>query len=152
MPETVAYPKRAANGFPLSLSLCFLILTVISTPAIATIPVQKLENTVSDVLINEGWGYYEIAVKEPAAVPKTITALVNLPHSWNSIDATDSQPGYRRDASWYRKLFKLAQGTTDHRYSLYFEGANMTASVFVNGKKAGGHVGGYLGFEIEITQ
>ena len=27
----------------------------------------------------------------------------------------------------------------------------MTADVYVNGRRAGGHVGGYLGFEIDIT-
>ena len=138
--------------YRLSLSFCFIILMMVSTSATATLPVQEVESTVSNEQINEGWGYYESAVTKPGEVKKTTPTLVNLPHSWNSIDATDSEPGYRRDASWYRKLIKLSNGGSNHRYSLYFEAANMTASVYVNGEKAGDHVGGYLGFEIEITE
>jgi len=36
-------------------------------------------------------------------------------------------------------------------YFLYFEGANQYTEVFVNGKKAGEHVGGYSAFTIDIS-
>ena len=75
-----------------------------------------------------------------------------MPHSWNSFDATDAEAGYRRDASWYRKQLGFGDGAEQLRHILYFEGANMRAEVYVNGQHAGGHVGGYLGFEIEITE
>jgi beta-galactosidase len=39
----------------------------------------------------------------------------------------------------------------DQRQVLYFEGANMETDVYVNGQLAGRHVGGYVGFEVEIT-
>ena len=37
------------------------------------------------------------------------------------------------------------------RYVLYFEGSNITTDVYVNQKRAGGHVGGYVGFELDIS-
>ncbi|MBX9850420.1 MAG: glycoside hydrolase family 2 protein, partial [Cytophagaceae bacterium] len=75
---------------------------------------------------------------------------INLPHTWNAFDAVDMVPGYRRDASWYEKRLML-NPEKEKRYVLYFEGVNMTAEVYVNKKKAGAHIGGYLGFEIDIT-
>ena len=35
---------------------------------------------------------------------------------------------------------------------MYFEGSNITTKVYVNGKEAGGHIGGYIGFTIDITK
>jgi len=37
------------------------------------------------------------------------------------------------------------------RVILKFEAVNMKAEVHVNGKQAGGHVGGYVGFDVDIT-
>lgn len=77
-------------------------------------------------------------------------AKIDLPHTWNQWDAMDPEPGYRRDASWYQKELTI-NGAADARYLLYFEGSNISTEVFVNGKKAGGHVGGYVGFNVDIT-
>ncbi|MBV9773793.1 MAG: glycoside hydrolase family 2 protein [Gemmatimonadetes bacterium] len=41
--------------------------------------------------------------------------------------------------------------TAGSRYLLHFEGANITTDVFVNGRRAGGHVGGYVGFDVDLT-
>jgi len=75
---------------------------------------------------------------------------VDLPHTWNADDTTDVITGYRRDGSWYRKQVTL-NTEEGKRYFLHFEAAQMKASVYVNGAKAGDHVGGYTGFDIEIT-
>ena len=76
---------------------------------------------------------------------------VTLPHTWNRLDATDMVPGYRRDAGWYSRRLQLPRRIAGERYVLYFEGANTVADVYVNGRRAGGHVGGYVGFEVDIT-
>jgi beta-galactosidase len=36
-------------------------------------------------------------------------------------------------------------------YTLYFEGVNTQAEIYVNNKKAGEHIGGYIGFSIDIS-
>jgi beta-galactosidase len=101
------------------------------------------------VSLNAGWQYLENNADDPGAALQMETWIdTNLPHTWNATDTVDAVAGYRRDASWYRK--ELPPGG-DYRQVLYFEGANMETDVYVNGQLAGRHVGGYLGFEIEIT-
>ena len=101
--------------------------------------------------LNADWGYLERAASSPqAARAADGWEAVSLPHSWNVWDTADLEPGYRRDASWYRKTLTLTPAS-DRRTLLSFEGAAMTADVFVNGERAGGHVGGYVGFEVDVT-
>ena len=102
--------------------------------------------------INDNWKYLE---KNTSSYSKAIVAsewqTINLPHTWNAFDATDNLPGYRRDASWYKKTLNIAKISKKHLYKLYFEGSNITTKVYVNGKLAGNHIGGYVGFKIDIT-
>lgn len=101
--------------------------------------------------INEDWEYLEDNLKEISTLKqKKNWQELDLPHTWNQWDATDYLPGYRRDASWYRKRM-IIPSYEEVRYILYFEGANITSEVFVNEQLAGKHVGGYVGFEIDIT-
>lgn len=76
---------------------------------------------------------------------------ITLPHSWNALDATDPVPGHRRGAGWYRRTLSVDAYPAGRRFVLRFEGANNVADVYVNGSRAGGHVGGYVGFQVEIT-
>jgi len=76
---------------------------------------------------------------------------VHLPHTWNADDVMDDVPGYYRGIGWYRKMFTAGNQLKGKTLSLYFEGANQEAEVFINGKKAGQHTGGYTGFSIDIT-
>jgi beta-galactosidase len=101
--------------------------------------------------INMNWLYFE---NDSETIPKISSEQwtpINLPHSWNSEDVTDLEPGYRRSASWYKKIINLPSIVQHQNYVLYFEGVNITTAVFVNGKEAGNHIGGYIGFEIDIT-
>lgn len=102
--------------------------------------------------INANWQYLEenyIKLDQVATASNWTT--INLPHTWNQWDATDLVPGYRRNASWYKKEMVIPV-QEDVRYLLYFETVNLQAQVYVNGQKAGAHIGGYVGFEIDITQ
>jgi len=102
-------------------------------------------------LFNSDWHYLQkdwVNVEEAAA--DTGWQSIELPHSWNATDTVDAQPGYRRSASWYRKTVQHA-APTSWRTVLYFEGANFVTKVYVNGQYAGGHVGGYVGFDVDIS-
>ncbi len=78
--------------------------------------------------------------------------LVNLPHTWNDQDVLDdNKRGYYRGKGWYfKKLHKNFDPQTKS-YFLHFEGANQHTQVYVNGQKAGAHIGGYSAFTIDIT-
>jgi len=115
---------------------------------------QNSENVVrSKTNINLDWKYLENDAKNLSEINNTKDWIgINLPYSWNSQDATDNTPGYRRSASWYKKNLVIASIDPNKVYQLYFEGANITTKVYVNGQDAGGHIGGYIGFTIDITK
>jgi beta-galactosidase len=119
--------------------------------AAAGLPSTLANVTEARQKISAGWHYLENPVLDPnAAININDWTAVDLPHTWNADDTTDVIVGYRRDGSWYRKTLDLTP-EADKRYFLHFEAAQMKASVYVNRKKAGDHVGGYTGFDIEIT-
>ena len=102
--------------------------------------------------ISLGWDYLEVSAESVAdARAQTPWQRIDVPHTWNAFDTTDTVAGYRRDASWYRKHVSLAR-SLDRRYFLHFEAAQMKAVIYVNGEKAGEHIGGYVSFDIEITE
>jgi beta-galactosidase len=102
--------------------------------------------------ISQNWQYLENAAQDISdAQGMNGWEAISLPHTWNANDTTDVITGYRRDGSWYRKAIYL-EPNADKRYFLHFEAAQMKASIYVNGQKAGSHVGGYISFDIEITQ
>ena len=121
---------------------------------VVTINAQNSESLMrSKININSGWNYLENDTKNFAEINNNLGwVAINLPYSWNSQDATDNNPGYRRSASWYKKELLIPNIDSNKVYQLYFEGSNITTKVYVNGKEAGGHIGGYIGFTIDITE
>jgi beta-galactosidase len=106
------------------------------------------------VSLDTGWTYLERSETDPHAldrVPASEWTRVDLPHTWNALDATDVTPGYRRSASWYRRSIDVSGYPVTSQLALRFDAANTVADVFVNGRRAGGHVGGYVGFTVDIT-
>jgi beta-galactosidase len=104
-------------------------------------------------LLNKNWDYLEenFSSINDLDDPDFSWEKVNLPHTWNAFDATDNDPGYRRDASWYCKEIMIPDFDDPLIFRLYFEGVNISCEVYVNGQKAGSHVGGYVGFTVDIT-
>ncbi len=102
--------------------------------------------------INDNWNYLEENEIDIEALDAYQSwQSINLPHTWNQWDVMDAAPGYRRDASWYQKTMVM-EGEIKCQYRIYFEGANITSDVYVNGSHVGQHIGGYLGFEFDITR
>ncbi|RXP44317.1 DUF4982 domain-containing protein [Lutibacter sp. HS1-25] len=126
-----------------------IIFVIVLTTIVSCSAKGKPERSKTN--INDSWLYLE---NDSEALPNTQTKewqSINLPHSWNSTDVTDLEPGYRRNGSWYAKKLTFNNVVPNQNYFLYFEGANINTQVYVNGKEAGGHIGGYIGFEIDIT-
>lgn len=74
---------------------------------------------------------------------------VNLPHSFS--EPYFRSPDFYIGFGWYRRHVRVDAAKLKGPTFLEFEGAFQDAEVFVNGKKAGEHLGGYTGFSIEIT-
>jgi beta-galactosidase len=122
-------------------------MTVCSTLAWAA-PSPRVRYT-----INEQWRYAPGSIDGAAAADFDDSAwqAVNVPHTWNAVDAFDKTATYRRGVGWYRKRLRLDPALRGKRLFLYFEGANQVADVFVNGRHVGRHLGGYTAFVFEIT-
>ncbi|NRF71672.1 glycoside hydrolase family 2 protein [Aquincola sp. S2] len=76
---------------------------------------------------------------------------VTLPHTWNAPDGEVGGP-YHRGAGWYRRTIdRPVSATPGRRRFLEFDGATLAADVWVNGRLAGRHEGGYARFRIDIT-
>jgi beta-galactosidase len=75
--------------------------------------------------------------------------IVNLPHTWNSVDyMTDN---LRRGYGSYSKSLLIPAEYKGKRLFLKFEGAGTVSTVFVNSNFMGEHRGAYTAFTYEIT-
>lgn len=74
---------------------------------------------------------------------------VGLPHSFSIpyFMSSSFYVGY----GWYRKHLTLNETDLSRNLSLEFDGVFQEAEVFVNGKLAGKHTGGYTGFTVDIS-
>ncbi len=127
--------------------ICLLLFLSIKKGAI----INNVLHERKIVNINSSWQYLENNT-EILGELKNIDGWedINLPHTWNQWDAVDNTPGYRRDASWYQKNIFIKDYENAHYY-LKLESANITSDIYINGKKVSQHIGGYIGFEIDIT-
>lgn len=101
-----------------------------------------------------GWQFRnQILTDEPAAraYDDHDWPTVNLPHTWNAVDAQDGAGDYLRTVGWYRKELAWQPDFRGKKIFLEFLGANMQAECFVNGRSVGRHMGGYTAFRFDIT-
>ena len=75
---------------------------------------------------------------------------IALPHSFSIPYDLNKNSFYIGDG-WYRKHFIADPSTEGKRINLEFEGVFQVCTIYVNGRKAGYHEGGYTGFQVDIT-
>ena len=93
--------------------------------------------------INESWTFN----KENCSKKE----IVDIPHTWNNVDAADEVPGYWRGKGLYVKNVMIPESPHSNSFFLHFEGANQITKVKVNGKEVGEHIGGYSAFSFDIS-
>lgn len=76
---------------------------------------------------------------------------LNLPHTWNGTDGQDGGNDYYRGTCHYVKKMKREDFGKESVVYVEFEGANSSATLYVNGKEAGHHDGGYSTWRVNIT-
>ncbi len=75
-------------------------------------------------------------------------ADVTVPHTWQVAEATADYLG----KAWYRREFEAPESWAGRTVRVEFEAVFHTAHIWVNGRKAGEHVGkGYTAFALDIT-
>ena len=96
--------------------------------------------------LNQDWTF--IKAEHPADAPGV---PVTLPHTWNAEDGQDGGDDYHRGKCWYLRDLDRPEATENSRIWLEFEGAAMTAEVYLNGEKLAEHAGGYSTFRVDLT-
>ena len=86
------------------------------------------------------------------AKPGFETETVELPHSWNSVDGQDGGNDYFRGTCRYTKTIAKSELPEGERCYLEINGANSSATVYVNGKEVANHDGGYSTWRVNITE
>lgn len=131
-----------------------VLLFVFIMPVLAHSPYTKQDKSQNRIKlnINENWYYLENNTGSyNQASNENGWQNITLPHTWNYEDVVDATPGYRRSGSWYKKELYFETINKNEVYQLYFEGANVSTIIYVNGKKAATNMYAYLGFKVDIT-
>ena len=101
--------------------------------------------------VDRGWKFLlgDDVRASDAAFDDSRWQYVNLPHSFSEpyFRSPDFYVGY----GWYRRHIRVDAAVVKRQASLEFEGVFQDAEVWVNGKRAGEHLGGYTGFSLDIT-
>jgi len=100
---------------------------------------------------NTKWAFSKEATAVPATMPEK-WYWVTLPHTWNDIDGQDGGNDLYRGTAYYAKTLKKVDLPEADQYYLEFNGANSSASVYVNGKKVASHDGGYSTWRVNVTE
>lgn len=104
--------------------------------------------------MNAAWKFCKdkIAITEGASVlPQGNWEEVDLPHTWNGTDGQDGGNDYYRGTCYYAKNMKRDEFGSEPIVYVEFQGANSSATLYVNGIEAGHHDGGYSTWRVNVT-
>ncbi len=102
------------------------------------------------ISLNRKWSFRKGVDTVPAVTPEDWD-FVNIPHCWNAIDGQDGGNDYFRGTCCYVKDIDMEEIPTADKYYLEINGANSSATVFMNGNKLASHDGGYSTWRVDIT-
>ncbi|MDW5594963.1 glycoside hydrolase family 2 TIM barrel-domain containing protein [Conexibacter stalactiti] len=115
-----------------------------------------LEGQDDRILVDGPWLFR--ADLEDAGVPQRFYSQSGVdgwsgttaPMVWNVGGST--RESYEGSIGWYRKDFRLPASRTARtdRWIVRFEAVNFRATIWLNGRKLGEHIGGYTPFELEL--
>lgn len=103
----------------------------------------------SYLCLNGWWDFTVTADGE--SVPTAYDKIIRVPYCPESLlsGIHEVPPAYSH--LWYRRTFALPDGFCKKRVILHIGAADQTAYVYVNGRFAGEHVGGYDPISLDIT-
>ena len=108
----------------------------------------------SEIELSEGWNFYADKHNEGERQNWSVNGLpaakvaVTVPHTWNVMPGLEKYWG----KGWYEKMLDISADLKGKTVRLQFDAVYHDATIWINGKKAGGHYGaGYTRFYIDIT-
>lgn len=107
----------------------------------------------ADLILNDTWKFNraDVAGAENVGFDDSAWAAISLPHTWNNLDGQDGGNNYYRGIGWYRRHYTVDGSYTNRQLFLKFDGANIIATVYVNGALVGEHQGGFSAFVFDVT-
>lgn len=115
-------------------------------------------NSIREVIPLHKWQFYKNLTQISQDIDKINFSQiidhseeVNVPHTWNNYDGQNGGNNYSKIPCSYQTYFQY-NDLANKRIFIEFCGSNLKTTVYVNGQKAGYHVGGYAKFRFEITK
>ncbi len=101
---------------------------------------------------NQGWLYHkgDLQGAQAEKLADGGWEKVNLPHGLEILPEEASGCSNYQGVAWYRKHFTAPEMLDGKRVILYFEGIMGKCQIWVNGKDAGSHFGGYLPVVLDV--
>ena len=117
--------------------------------------IKEVYNMRKITLLSENWRFLKHDMPVSVAMQYAPQGeAVTLPHTWNALDGQDGGNDYHRGTCWYVRALseeELAGVSDSRQVFLEFNGAAMTAEVYLNGEKLARHEGGYSTFRVDLT-
>lgn len=101
--------------------------------------------------LNGLWNYAIVAKSSSDTKPDAFQGKILVPFAVESALSGVGKTVGKDSVLWYQKTLTLASKLKNQNILLHFGAVDWECDVFVNGKKAGSHKGGYDGFSIDIT-
>lgn len=122
-------------------------------------PEHVLEEYPRPLMVRDSYrnlnGYWDYAFTKAFRRPKRYEGKILVPFSPESALSGVLRQLQPDEYLWYRRSFSVAGWETrggGRRLILHFGAVDQACAVYVNGRKLARHTGGYLPFEIDITE
>ena len=97
-------------------------------------------------------GYWDYAFTKKFKKPETYDGRILVPFSPESVLSGVERQLKPDEYLWYRRQFDCSMPNDGTRLILHFGAVDQACRVYVNGKEAARHAGGYLPFSADITK
>ncbi len=131
----------------------FAAAAALAEPRFSTAGFYAVEGSPRTVAsFNPGWRFYKGDAKGAEAVgfDDSAWASVNLPHTLDLLPLESSGSDNYQGPAWYRKTFDFTP-KAGMRTVIHFEAVMGKSTVWINGKEAFRHFGGYLPLHVDAT-
>ena len=106
-------------------------------------------------MTRQGWinlnGPWDYAINDSRRFPQKFDGEILVPFSPETELSGVNRSPKRGEYLWYRRQLDLPESFSGKRLLLHFGAVDQIATVWVNAQQVTTHVGGYLPFEIDVT-